>query len=572
MLAAQLWAADIGAVNEVLKLQKAGIPEDVILAYIRNHPVNYALSADDLISLKSQGLTSDELNAMLEASSAARAATPAPEPAPATAPAPAPAANPNVLSPATPVASTPVAAPATVVTAPAPATVVVTPSPQTVYFYQELTPYGRWIMGDDGQWYWQPTVVMTTPTWRPYWDNGYWVNTDVGWYWASDYPWGAVTFHYGRWHMHPRHGWIWMPGREWGPAWVVWRGGDTYCGWAPLPPHARFDVYSGRYYYHDRIVAANFEFGLSFGHFNFCYMREMGERHRMRFYREHEVRTIYNHTTIINNYTVINRPGRHDHCVVNRGIDPGRISDHGGKPPERIRIDDRPGNPGKPDSDRIDHRNKTLAVYRPEVPEIRNPGRGSGGGGVNNPRLPGGNSGGGSPNNPVVNNPSKEMRQPVLGQSGGGGRVSTPTTPQAAPSGRNFPMTSHPSSTVATPPPAASAPVRNAAPIGGMSPNRSTVQPRTTMSTTPMPARSAVPNVSTPAYQPSRPRVTTAPMPAAPQSRPMAVSPSASQPISRPSSVTTPGRSIQPATRMGPGDSSPSRGSSERRGSEGGRR
>ena len=27
-----------------------------------------------------------------------------------------------------------------------------------------------------------------------------------------------------------------MPGDEWGPAWVDWRRGDDYVGWAPLPP------------------------------------------------------------------------------------------------------------------------------------------------------------------------------------------------------------------------------------------------------------------------------------------------------------------------------------------------
>jgi hypothetical protein len=31
-------------------------------------------------------------------------------------------------------------------------------------------------------------------------------------------------------------GWVWVPGREWGPAWVDWRRGTRYFGWAPLPP------------------------------------------------------------------------------------------------------------------------------------------------------------------------------------------------------------------------------------------------------------------------------------------------------------------------------------------------
>src|SRR5207247_6340895 len=29
---------------------------------------------------------------------------------------------------------------------------------------------------------------------------------------------------------------IWIPGEEWGPAWVQWRRGPQHVGWAPLPP------------------------------------------------------------------------------------------------------------------------------------------------------------------------------------------------------------------------------------------------------------------------------------------------------------------------------------------------
>ena len=31
-------------------------------------------------------------------------------------------------------------------------------------------------------------------------------------------------------------GWVWVPGYTWAPAWVSWRYGDGYAGWAPLPP------------------------------------------------------------------------------------------------------------------------------------------------------------------------------------------------------------------------------------------------------------------------------------------------------------------------------------------------
>ena len=47
------------------------------------------------------------------------------------------------------------------------------------------------------------------------------------------------TFHYGRWTLNPRYGWVWVPGYNWGPSWVCWRHSDGYLGWAPLPPEAR---------------------------------------------------------------------------------------------------------------------------------------------------------------------------------------------------------------------------------------------------------------------------------------------------------------------------------------------
>ncbi|MCE2694183.1 MAG: hypothetical protein LW645_07940 [Verrucomicrobiaceae bacterium] len=47
-------------------------------------------------------------------------------------------------------------------------------------------------------------------------------------------------YHYGRWANVERHGWIWVPGTEWGPGWVSWRHSPRYVGWAPLPPEALF--------------------------------------------------------------------------------------------------------------------------------------------------------------------------------------------------------------------------------------------------------------------------------------------------------------------------------------------
>jgi hypothetical protein len=100
-------------------------------------------------------------------------------------------------------------------------------------FYAPLSTHGAWIeVGSYGR-CWRPASVAVE--WRPYCE-GHWVWTDCGWYWASDEPWGWACYHYGYWVFDPVQAWIWVPGVEWGPAWVSWRVGGGYIGWAPLPP------------------------------------------------------------------------------------------------------------------------------------------------------------------------------------------------------------------------------------------------------------------------------------------------------------------------------------------------
>src|SRR6185437_1324345 len=64
-----------------------------------------------------------------------------------------------------------------------------------------------------------------------------WGMTDGSdWIWQSDYSWGYIPFHYGRWVWAGSY-WGWIPGRRYAPAWVSWRvGAGGYIGWAPLPP------------------------------------------------------------------------------------------------------------------------------------------------------------------------------------------------------------------------------------------------------------------------------------------------------------------------------------------------
>jgi len=100
-------------------------------------------------------------------------------------------------------------------------------------FYEPLGPYGYWVDLPNYGRCWYPAYVGSD--WRPY-GEGHWEWTDQGWYWVSDEPWGWATYHYGRWVLDSYYGWVWVPGTEWGPAWVAWREGGGYVGWAPLPP------------------------------------------------------------------------------------------------------------------------------------------------------------------------------------------------------------------------------------------------------------------------------------------------------------------------------------------------
>jgi hypothetical protein len=111
-------------------------------------------------------------------------------------------------------------------------------------FYSSLSPYGEWVTAGNYGMCWRPVGVPMG--WRPYVD-GRWIWTEYGWTWASDYEWGWAPFHYGRWTFDPEYGWVWVPGYVWAPAWVEWRWGGGYVGWAPMPPgfHYRVDIVVG---------------------------------------------------------------------------------------------------------------------------------------------------------------------------------------------------------------------------------------------------------------------------------------------------------------------------------------
>jgi DNA segregation ATPase FtsK/SpoIIIE-like protein len=191
------------------------------------------------------------------------------------------------------------------------------------FFHSSLSPYGSWqVSGSYGQ-VWRP-YVRVEQHWHPY-AYGHWVYTDFGWTWVSEYEWGGIPFHYGTWVVDPVFGWVWVPGYVWAPAWVVYRTGPSYIGWAPVPP--------------------SFSFGVSFSTFDydpdyfvFVQDRHFCDRdiHRYVIPRE-RTRIVYNDTTIINNNITIDNS-----VVVNRGLDVHQVERVAERRPERLRIDQVP--------------------------------------------------------------------------------------------------------------------------------------------------------------------------------------------------------------------------------------
>jgi hypothetical protein len=296
-----------GDLAQVHKLVQANVDLSIIKNFITNSPRRFELDASKIIALNDAGVPSTLLDAMLEHDRQiipnATIASATPTPPPATAP--------------------------TVVTAPPPVTVS--------YFYDTLSPYGNWVEIDGYGRCWRPTTVVYDSNWRPYCDRGRWVYTDCGWYWDSDYAWGA-TFHYGRWFRDSRFGWCWWPETTWAPSWVVWRSGADVCGWAPLPPRYYYRQNHG-FFYNGSSVTVGFDFGLNESCFSFVSYNHFFDR-RLRDHCEapRRVTQIYNNTTIVNNY---NYNGSRN-TVVNNGIPVDRFASATRRPVHAVAVNELP--------------------------------------------------------------------------------------------------------------------------------------------------------------------------------------------------------------------------------------
>lgn len=342
--------------SEVVKLAQAGVGEDVILAYVAKYPSSFNIGSDQILYLNDLGVSEAVITSMLKHDGNTASAVAS---APSTAQ---PQALPN-QPPQTQVAEQ--------VTPPLVPTGVAPPSASTEvsYFYDTLSPYGSWIYLSGYGWCWQPTVAVSVSSWRPYCDRGRWYYSDAGWYWNSDYSWGWAAFHYGRWYHHPGCGWVWTPGVEWAPSWVSWRYSDGYCGWAPLPPEARFIRGSG-FTYFGRHVSVGFEFGLTDFHYAFVDIGHFCDPAPYRhFVPRTTVRNVYRNTTVINNYIVGN-----NNTVINRGIGRETIARSSQTRIREVSVRETPvQNLASVRGDRIQRQGNQTVVLRPELPKTPPP-------------------------------------------------------------------------------------------------------------------------------------------------------------------------------------------------------
>jgi len=199
------------------------------------------------------------------------------------------------------------------------------------FFYNNLAG-GSWVEVADYGYCWQPDVAVGNASWRPYAD-GYWAYTDLGWTWVSYENFGWATYHYGRWALLSDYGWVWVPGRdadlEWGPAWVSWRTGGEYIGWAPLPPETITVVESRPLTGH-----LDLEFNIGPVWYNFVDVRYIGEPVlRERIIAPTQNVTYIQQTVNVTNITYNNK------TVYNYGPDINVVNRVATRPIQRLRLD-----------------------------------------------------------------------------------------------------------------------------------------------------------------------------------------------------------------------------------------
>ena len=198
------------------------------------------------------------------------------------------------------------------------------------FFYNNLSG-GNWVDVEGYGYGWQPDIAVSDPNWRPY-SDGYWAYTDYGWTWISYEDFGWATYHYGRWANLADYGWTWFPGTDldWGPAWVSWRTGGDYIGWAPLPPRGPEVVYEGQ----PIGASVDVEYDIGPQYYNFCDVRFIGEPVlRDRIFPPTQNITYITNTVNVTNIYVQNN------VVYNYGPNYNVVNQYSSRPIQRLTIE-----------------------------------------------------------------------------------------------------------------------------------------------------------------------------------------------------------------------------------------
>ena len=239
-------------------------------------------------------------------------------------------------------------------------------SSDVFYSARSLREHGRWVtVGTYGR-CWQPTDVDAD--WQPY-TRGRWVHSaDDGWVWDSDEDFGWATYHYGRWFREEDSGWYWVPGKVWAPAWVSWRHGHSYVGWAPLPPMAMAAAGVGISSWADH------RWGIGPRAYNFVNVRDFGARSMARVLIPREqnpgiMTNTNNVTNIVNNRRGIYNGGPNFQAVNNA------LGRTGSPLVPSVQIDRNPGTqPVTPDGKFSQLTAGILAMTAPTVTRNKKPG------------------------------------------------------------------------------------------------------------------------------------------------------------------------------------------------------
>ncbi len=125
---------------------------------------------------------------------------------------------------------------------------------------------------------------------------------------------------------------MWFPGTDldWGPAWVSWRTGGDYIGWAPLPPRGVGVVYEGQ----PIGATVDIEYDIGPEYYNFCDVRFIGEPVlRDRIFPPTQNVTYITNTVNVTNIYVQNN------VVYNYGPNYDVVSTYSSRPIQRLAIE-----------------------------------------------------------------------------------------------------------------------------------------------------------------------------------------------------------------------------------------